>query len=208
MEIAGEFETHLTIRLDSSQAIAPLALWASARGLKFTHILLDLGQTVSQPMLTRYGRGVLAEELTAATRLRTELESAGFAVSRIKVEAALGNVGVPHTNADVSSHPPGRYFEHHVKLLLDSNLDRTALVELAQCHRAHLSRNALRLRSDGRHERFVTQRCYAVGRSDARRDLDALLDALESGGYEILDVEEEFVVYDSNVAIDAGWIDG
>jgi hypothetical protein len=37
--------------------------------------------------------------------------------------------------------------------------------------------------------------------------LDGLVAALSAGGYIILDIEQEYVVYDSNPAVDAGWLD-
>jgi hypothetical protein len=66
-----------------------------------------------------------------------------------------------------------------------------------------VSRNARRVRPDGRQERFVTQRLYRVGRETAKQHLDSLLNALNP--YEVLEIEEEFVVYDDNVTVDAGW---
>ena len=45
-----------------------------------------------------------------------------------------------------------------------------------------------------------------MGRAEAHAALEALLRGLAPLGYPILDIEEEFVVYDSNLALDAGWI--
>ena len=102
-------------------------------------------------------------------------------------------------------HPAHRYFEHHIKLLLESDRD-SPLRELAQLHSAHLSRNALQTRNDGFEQRFVTQRCIGVGRSAAKKQLQILVDSIESLGYHPLDIESEFVVYDSNLALNRGWI--
>ena len=90
--------------------------------------------------------------------------------------------------------------------MLDSRADLLAVAELAERHKAHLSRNALSAQSDGYHERFVTQRCLAVGRDEARQQLQVLLDTIRLQRHPILKIEEEFVVYDSNLALDAGWI--
>src|SRR5688572_26800386 len=149
MQFTGEFETHLTVRLADGQTAEALRAAPAARGLKCTHIVLARGRTASQPMLTRTGNGTLSEQLANAATLRGALEADGFPVSRIKVEAAPWNEGVPRTDADGAAHPPDRYFEHHAKLLLDEGADVAALAELAQRHAAHLSRNALRRRDDG-----------------------------------------------------------
>jgi hypothetical protein len=207
VEFAGDFETHLTVRPDGPRGADTLHRWAGRHGMKFTHIVLARGESPSQPMVTRQGSGVLSGELRAATALRTRLADDGFVVTRVKVEAAPWNQGVPPSDAAALGQPADRHFEHHAKLVLRTGADLTALAALAQRHGAHVSRNALRLWPDRRQERFVTQRCYRAGRASAQAALDALLGELTAGGYEIADVEQEYVVYDSNLALDAGWLD-
>jgi len=203
---AGEFETHLTVWAEGPARLDDLRAWAEARGLKFHLIVLDRGLTPAQPMVTRRGRGNLNGELAAAADLTSRLAADGYTVSRLKIEAAPDNEGVPATDADAASQP-GRYFEHHVKLLLDPNADLGAVTALAVRHAARLSRNARRVRADGRAERFVTQRCHAVGRVTARGRLDALLTDLAVGGYAILSAEQEYVIHDTAPGVDAGWLD-
>jgi hypothetical protein len=206
VEFAGEFETHITVRTADPARIDSLRVWAEHHRLSFHHIVLDRGQTPSQPMIGRRGRGVLSGELAAASELSRLLHAAGFVVSRIKIEAAPWNRDVPDTDAAAAEHP-GRYFEHHVKLALAPATDFTALTALAVAHSAHLSRNARRVRDDGLQERFITQRCHSAGHPTARARLGALLAALAEGGYAVVSTEEEFVVYDSAPGVDAGWLD-
>ena len=85
-----------------------------------------------------------------------------------------------------------------------AGLDEARKISLR--HTAHVSRNARRGDPDGRHERFVTQRCHACGRPEARRRLDALLAELTTAGLPIVEVEQEYVALDSNPAVDTGWI--
>lgn len=205
MKFAGEFETHITVKLQDLNSIDRLQQWGIERNLKFLHILLERGTNISQPMLTRRGRGDFADELEIATALAQALTAEDFAVVRIKIEAAPWNQGVPQSDVEAYLHPADRYFEHHIKLLLQSNRD-SPLRELVQRHSAHLSRNALQTRNDGFGQRFVTQRCIGVGRSTAKKQLQILVDSIESLGYHPIDIESEFVVYDSNLALDKGWI--
>ncbi|MFO0825308.1 MAG: hypothetical protein U0792_19665 [Gemmataceae bacterium] len=207
MEFEGEFETHITIRVAEPANINSLLEWAESRRLTFHHIVLDRGQTPSQPMIGRRGRGRLSGELTTAADLSRRLNTDGFRVSRVKIEAAPWNRDVPNTDTEAVAHHAGRYFEHHIKLVLDPEVDVTGLANLAVQHSGHLSRNARRVRLDGLWERFVTQRCYAVGRHTAQERLKALVAALEMGRHPILSVEEEFVVYDSDPQVDTGWLD-
>ena len=206
MEFYGKFETHFTIFLHREEDAEPLRQWARDHAMKFLRIVLDRGVSASQPMLTRYGRGTLAEERKAAEDYCLSLVAAGFSVVRVKIEVASENCGVPETDADATSHSCDRYFEHHIKLLLEPADDAQSLAEIAEGHAAHLSRNALRVRSDNRREQFLTQRCFRVGRVEAQRRLSLLLDALAPFAHPILEIEAEYVVYDSNLALDAGWI--
>ncbi|GAA4216631.1 hypothetical protein [Actinocatenispora rupis] len=203
---AGAFETHLTLRFAADADETRARAWARAAGVKYTRIVLDRGARPDQPMLTAHGRGVLADRVAAAREMVASLRADGFAVTRLKVEAAPGNADVPRTAADAAALPPGCYFEHHVKLAL-ADTDVPRVRALAEPYAAHVSRNPRRARDDGRHERFVTQRCRGVGRPEARRRLDALLAALSGAGFGVVEVEEEFVVFDDNPELDAGWID-
>jgi hypothetical protein len=195
--LAGAFEIHLTLLPDPR-----LADWAGGRGLKYTRIVLDRGATPDQPMLTLRGDGTL-EELRAVARARTAaLLDDGFQVVRVKIEAAPSNPGLPQDAAAVG---PGCYFEHHVKLVLDTDAIPAARA-ISERHSAHLSRNARRNLAASLHERFVTQRCHDAGQPEAKRRLAALVAELTTAGLTIAEVEEEYVAVDSNPAVDDGWM--
>lgn len=206
MTFAGEFETHLT--LPPGAGHESVSRWAAHHGIKHTRIVLDRGRTPDQPMLTRRGRGTLAGQLAVARRWAARLRADGLHPTRVKIEAAPWNTGVPRTDAEAAALPAAYYFEHHVKLALADEAEVAAVRALAVAHAAHLSRNARRIRDEGGHERFVTQRCGGVGRDAAGHRLDALLRALAGAGHAAVEVEREFVVYDDDPAVDAGWIDG
>lgn len=199
-EAVGDFEFHITVSGDDA---AGLAAWAGERGVKFTHIVLARGETVSQPMLTVRGAGTAEAVLADAEAMAGELREVGFQVARVKVESSPFADGVPATAEQAVDD---KYFEHHLKLLLPPGADEAALADLVMPHGAHLSRNARRVRDDGRAERFVTQRCHRVGTDTAVADLDRLIATLHDAGHELVGVEREYVVHDSSPAVDAGWI--
>lgn len=209
MEFAGKFETHVTLRLDGTTDLALLQNWARAHGLKVLHIVLARGRHVSQPMLTRRGHGTLSSELEIARNLCQSLEKAGFSVTRLKLEAAWENQDIPQSSAEaIALHAAGHtgYFEQHIKLLLAPDFDSATLTRITEQHTAHLSRNAWRVRADGYAERFVTQRCAGVGRQEAKEQFEALQQALAPLGQQVTKCEAEYVVYDSNQDLDAGWL--
>ncbi|MFD8749433.1 hypothetical protein ACFV0O_00380 [Kitasatospora sp. NPDC059577] len=215
-DVRGDFEVHLTVGPGAAEA---LAAWAGGHGLKFTHILLERGASPSQPMLTLRAAGTVQEVAAVTARTAGRLAADGFTVLRAKIEATPWAQGVPASDEAAARHGVGRYFEHHVKLLLpapdpDPAADRArrdGLAALVERHDAHLSRNPRRVREDGRREWFVTQRCRLVGLATAGDRLDALLhdlaaDDLAADGRDVVSVEREFVVVDSDETLDAGWI--
>lgn len=206
MDFAGPLETHLTFQEDRRRPPERIAAIAAAHGLKVTHIVLDAGAQASQPMFTRRRNGTLPFELAEAQALAKHLGDEGLAIRRVKIEAMVTNGDVPRTD-EAAVADVGRYFEHHVKVRRPKAADEKALAELAGAHGAHVSRNAMHEEDDGVTLRFLTQRFYDLGRDGAKRRLDALLAALAEAAIEVVDVQEEYVVYDDHTALDAGWID-
>jgi hypothetical protein len=200
---AVTYETHLTVGCGDQAGVEALREWARAGGVKFTHIVLARGRTVSQPMLTVRGGGGVDVQRDAAEALAGRLRADGFDPVRVKIEAPVWAPEVPRANSGATS---GRYFEHHLKLVLDAGFDRDRLVATVAGHRAHVSWNARR-ELDGQHERFVTQRCHGVGAPTAAGQLDALIGDVTRAEYRITSVEREFVLYDSDLTVDDGWIE-
>jgi hypothetical protein len=205
--VSGDFEAHFTLGCRDETEIEHLHAWATAHALKFTHIVLDSGATPSQVMLTEEQTGDFPTVFSGFCATQTTLSQAGFVVSRLKVEAAPWSVGIPQSNREARQYPdPCCYFEHHIKLLLDSQADIAALKILLETHHAHLSYNARRTRTDGKHERFVTQRCHGIGQYEAKERINFLKHFVQQAGYVLLETEEEFVTYDSNIGLDTGWM--
>jgi hypothetical protein len=197
---AGLFESHLTVEPGADDA----GLWGLARqyGAQYARIVLDRGACPDQPMVTVRGRGCLDDQRALTALWTRRLYEAGFRVSRVKIEAAPDNADVPQ-GPDL---PPGCYFESHVKLVLADEAEVLVVRAVSDRHGAHVSRNARRVLADGRQERFVTQRCFDAGQPEARRRLAALAAALTEARCPPVEIEEEFVVHDSNLSLDDGWM--
>lgn len=198
-----EFEIHLTVAADE-EAAQRLQAFCATRGLKCTHIVLSRGATPQQPMLSCRRTGSQAEIDAEVAALADELRKLGLDPVRIKLECSPAGEGVPQTDDEAVGD--SRYFEHHVKLLLHPAESVVPLEAISERHGAHLSRNAFKHRGDGQEERFVTLRCFHVGRLRAERLLNELLEDLCSGGFVVLDVESEYSLYDSRLELDAGWL--
>lgn len=196
----GHFEVHLTAAAGDADGFAT---WCRGRGLKCVRIVLARGATADQPMATwRRADTTLPAVRAEAERLAADATAAGFAVVRLKVEVDPGNADVPQKDAEAV---PGLYFESHVKLRLPTGAPSDGLLAACERHAAHLSRNAFR-EGGGWQERFVTLRGYGVGWATAAARLGDLLAALAAAGESVVEHEAEYCVYDSNLALDAGWL--
>ncbi|MFE6283617.1 hypothetical protein [Streptomyces sp. NPDC057877] len=197
---ASCYETHVTVRCAHADEAERLRRWAASAGLKLTHIVLARGRMPDQPMLTLSGSASYAAGSARAREVTARLRADGFLPVRVKIESTPWAPEVPREPCD-----DGRYFEHHVKLLLPADADLDALAALVVPHGAHVSWNARRVRGDGWHERFVTQRCRGVDAKGAGRRLERLLADLSER--RLLGFEREFVLHDSDVSVDDGWLE-
>ncbi|MBA4031809.1 MAG: hypothetical protein C0478_13090 [Planctomyces sp.] len=157
-------------------------------------------------MVTFWGSDSVLIQQQRANRIAIEIANLRGRVERVKIEASIDNSEVPTSTIDTEEFP-GRYFEHHVNVLLGSNSDLDFLTFLATENDARLSQNIRRRRADGQSERFLTQRVFRNGRYIARTKLTGLLDQLADANIQILDIEEEYVLYDSHIMLDSGWLE-
>lgn len=206
LNYGGHFEVHLTVRA-AGPALAAFRTWSEGAGCKCVHIVLDRGTQVEQPMATwRRSATILPVVLAEATQRARDLDRAGFTVTRVKIEVDPSNEDVPATDAAALQYPAENYFEQHVKLHRSTTAAREPLLQLCVAHGAHLSHNAWRQPIAGFEERFVTLRAHRLGRTAAEQRLERLVNALVAAGEQVLEVDSEYTVYDSNLALDAGWL--
>ena len=78
MDLSEQLETHITVCLDKDHDLETLKAFGENHQLKCLHIVLDRGQTASQPMLSRRGSQSLPIELAAAHDLCQKLAALGF----------------------------------------------------------------------------------------------------------------------------------
>lgn len=107
-----------------------------------------------------------------------QLETLGLSVVRLKIESDLGN-----RNSCL-------YFERHIKI---NPLGLDFLTVDKERYNARLSTNLVK------GSVFITQRSQSVPVTDE------LLEFLHYNSVQVLKVEDEKVLYDSNLELDAGW---
>jgi hypothetical protein len=203
----GTFETHVTVEAEDRAARERFRALCGEWGVKCVLIELPEGTSRSQPMTASYHSGELADVLGEVVGLTRRVRAAGFAVTRLKLEAVATNPGLPDTDEEARRFPPENYYEFHAKLLLPAGADLAALRDCCARHEARLSSNALKADQDGRREQFVTLRLYHAGRQRAFAHFDRLVDDLTAAGYVVGSRLREYTIYDSAVRLDAGWLD-
>jgi hypothetical protein len=217
--VTGSFEIHIFVEpFDPSPAQAE-AFGAACRGapapMKALLLRLDyVGRGfVGVLQSSRYVQGDVALAREAARADAEVLRRAGFTVIREKVEAVAQDDGVPQDAADAARSPKDRYFEFHV--LIDglqqplTPEDMAALRGLAATFSARLqspvplSYNALKPS-----QRFLNLRARGVGLQQAMVPVEALKQAVaELGPIAVKKVIAEYICFDSNRAVDNGWLE-
>jgi len=200
----GRYELHLSVGAAPDQIPSFVALCAD-EGAKAVVIELAQGQSAYQPMLCKYVKG--SDIALSEVRRLSALLREHYALLRVKIEAALDNHGIPSSDREAQGLPEDCYFEHHVKVFLPQSFDLDTLrLQVRECQ-GHLSHNALKRGDDGRQVRFITQRYARVSDANAKAGLDRLLRLLAELGLPLCDMIREYNIYDSEIGLDAGWME-
>jgi hypothetical protein len=218
-KVTGTFEIHVFVApLDPPEEIVErfsAACRAAPSPMKALLLRLDYVDRgfVGVLQSSRYVTGDVASARAAAHADAEALRAAGLEVVREKVEAVSVNAGVPQTDDEGARSPDERYFEFH--LLIDgrggplSEDDMRALGRLsAEFSRrlgtpVPLSYNALKPA-----QRFLNVRSRGVGLERASESVRALRAAVEEGAeLDVKKVIAEYICFDSNRAVDNGWLE-
>lgn len=199
----GQFELHLSVAIATDAELGRFEEFCRQQGARALVIRLARGLTPRQPMLSLQLEGAPDAVYKRIQALTEALVTADFSLQRLKVEASIFNQGLPQTDSQAAAY--AGYFEHHLKLNLspDELQDLSALSDLLNLFGGHLSANALK---DSPEQRFVTQRVKA-GERRACWELDKLMGCCRARGLSVSKQVREYIIYDSCLELDAGWIE-
>ena len=218
-DVSGRFELHVFVQpLDPPSAVVELFRAACAQaGRPMKALLLNLDYVdrgfVGVLQSSRYVEGNLSAAIDAVYVDAAVLRAAGFTVIREKVEALATNRGVPHSRAEASSSSSARYFEFHVLIdgkhrSLDDD-DMGSLSALSKTFARKLARPVpLSFNAMKPSQRFLNLRSVGIGLEEASAVVDELRSAIEGPGLlEVNKVIAEYICFDSNRAVDNGWLE-
>ncbi|MDY6901911.1 MAG: hypothetical protein SWZ49_28135 [Cyanobacteriota bacterium] len=202
----GTFEAHVTIKPVNSELKHKFSLLCQKLKVKCVLIELPKGVTRSQLMTASYHHGGFKDVLQQINQIAQNIVNAEFEVTRIKIEAMVSNQDIPIYDVEAQKLPKSNYFEFHVKAILSASDNLEVLRKYCLQHDAHLSKNAFKKLLNGKQKRFITMRMYGVGYKSAQAQFDNLMKYLKAKGFKLSQQQREYTVYDSNLNLDAGWV--
>jgi hypothetical protein len=191
-----KFEIHITVTSLSTPQLDTFI--EACRYLQAKPLLIELAQgaTTTQPMLGKVvHRRSLAEALVVAEADAAYLGLQRLPVTRIKIEMPANDTYSPVYLAHPGFTP---YFEWHGKVPYQQPEE---LLAVCVQHKAHLSINALK---GATATRFVTLREF--GTATAFEARVAQLTAALHPKWPLLKQEAEYCLFDTNTALDTGWL--
>ena len=191
------FEVHLTTRNLSEVDLQAFESFCASIGANPLVIELSNGEHYRQPMISKVFRCHHPNQIyTHIDELSAAFKQADFPINRVKIEVPLEII---REVDDLFPDFTQTYFEWHGKLQVDR---LEALRSKCAAHDAHLSRNALK---NDPHRRFVTVRDYE-SLTVFKERVKKLKTSLQEEHWIFSKEEFEYCIYDSNVALDKGWI--
>lgn len=202
MKQENTFELHITVSTDNIPSFRQ-----NCQELGIKSVILDLqdrwGQGVMQDVMTSSKFVGIAPQMEAL-RLSQSLKTLGYDVLRVKIETAPWNALVP-TATNNQTIEEGQYFESHIRIL--SPQERLpALRRICGRLGAHMSRNVLKMASDGDVWIMATLRVYDGTIETFQAQVDAFAEFIKVHRFTVDKVEVEYAIYDSNIHHDASWI--
>lgn len=192
------FEVHITVQSLKNSELEQFKQFCKQIGAKPILIALPKGRMTQQAMISKVFTGLVEGQLGQEIKqLKAQFVDAGYEIIRTKVEVPLEYIAM-----GVKEFPDyhGQYFEWHGKVEFDEIEHLQGAIRYLD---AHISRNGLK---DENNRRFVTVRAYHTQRFFMNK-VDTVVQALEHHGLKLVKQAYEYCIYDSNRAIDSGWVD-
>lgn len=190
------FEFHHTVVITNPEEIAKFKVVSQELGIK--PILVETTSGVTDLMTSARMLGTITDANKYLKELSGLLSNAGFSVIREKIET------VPWYS-DKDCVEDSTYYECHYQIPVDKDTDYEKLASVCKDNNAHLSQNLFKKLENGGVQ-MVTIRNYS-SRSEFQKSSTKLLHELSQFSNKI-NMEQEFVVLDTNLSHDNLWISG
>jgi hypothetical protein len=191
--IDGTFTVHMTVDNNNIEHLCKRNQFKSS----FIHL-----ENCKQLMTTSYHVGTYPNIIQQMKTLSTDLN-----IIRLKIKIAGSNNGVPENDIGkvLFWDKKTNYFEFHYTILVKSRREFRKLKSLCESQTIYLSHNEFKKTSIDEMHYILTMRLFNVGRINAFKQNDYIIQHLTNNQFLPLKMESHFVVYDSNIDLDNGW---
>lgn len=196
----GLHEIHITV---DPRDLFGLRMYCLDNKIKPILAVSEYGECPIQAMISKFKNGTGDEVIVKAHEMAKEMtEYWGIRVTRIKIESMMHNEGVPtEENAECTDE---NYFEFHLKVEVTDKSEWNQLAVVCREKGAHLSFNAFKKETIP----LITLRIPgSCGMKKAVDSKDVLMDHIKiKGFFSNSAIQSEFSIYDTNIALDNGWL--
>lgn len=196
------FELHLTVSdVDDKENFRSVC--ASA-GVKPIFLELETAtKEIPDVMTSSKHIGNNQSVMEEMERIALILKGNDYTITRKKVETVPWHSMAPQASG--TTMPKDCYFETHIGLAITHD-ELGKLRDLTGANGVHLSRNAFKKLDAATHVRMCTLRSYTQNREEFNQQRDLFIDLLKANDFNILDIINEFAIYDTNTRHDSAWL--
>ncbi|CAF3146423.1 unnamed protein product, partial [Rotaria sp. Silwood2] len=201
--IDGTFKIHITV---DNHNIDKFLNICKVNNLKVVCIYLNDDVSIQQLMTSSYHVGTYPAIIELMRTLIDNLFNE-IHIRRMKIISLILNNGVPENDIDklLLWDKKSNYFEFHYKLKVTSESRLHKLKDLCREQNLHLVSKSPEKPLTKKVHYIVTMRLFNCGRRNAWTRNDFISRHLHQRRFYPLRVKEQFVVYDSNIALDNPW---
>lgn len=198
--IHGTFTVHMTVENNNIEHIC------KRNKFQWIFIHLNNGENWKQLMTKSYHVGTYPNIIQQMKTL-SEVQLTDLNVIRLKIKILGSNNGVPENDIEklLFWDKKTNYFEFHYTILVKSRIEFRKLKSLCESQAIYLSHNEFKKTSIDEMHYILTMRLFNVGRINAFKQNNYIIQYLTNKQFLPLKVESHFVVYDSNIDLDNGW---
>jgi hypothetical protein len=198
--IHGIFKVHITVDNEHSDKFLNIS---QANGIKTNSIYLPNAYQRKQLMTSRIHNGSYPALLEEMKTLISE-KYQDCRITRLKIKSLMSNEKVPGSDIEKVLYweKKSTYFEFHYKIRHCSRHSLELIKDL--CRKRCISFTCIVYKKLAESECYciVTMRLFDVGKVRACRENDYIVRFLKKNWLEPFQVENHFVVYDSNIDLD------
>ncbi|CAF1036464.1 unnamed protein product [Rotaria magnacalcarata] len=200
--IDDAFKVHITV---DHREMEKLLNVCKINKLKPIFIHLQNGNNPQQLMTSSSHVGTFPE-IVEQMKIFADLQFKDLNIIRLKIKSSASHKGVPEENVDkLFWSQKSNYFEFRYKIYVSSKSQLGRLNALCIQQNLCLAFNAFETKSTYERYYIATMRLFHTGRKNAYVTNNYILQSLTRNDFSPVEVENEFVVYDSNINLDSGW---